>query len=127
MMRLCAIIGITLLSGACSTVANAENEPAVLINPSANTQAELKDVVSKALGGRTVRLAADSLTKENRLIIDKATHMRGGNPIMGRKIEKPDHFYLMMSGTDCLLRHEQSGEIYKLRTTECQTIPRTLP
>lgn len=122
MIRACAIIGLTILSGACNTVANAKSEPAILINPSAETQAELKDMISKALNGRSVRLAADSLTKDNRLIIDRAEHMRSGNPIMGRKVEKPDHFYLMISGADCILRHEQSGETYVLKTAQCKAM-----
>lgn len=103
-------------------MATAKTEPAVLVNPSADTQAELKDVVSKALNGRSVRLAMDSLTKENRLIIDRAQHMRGGHPVMGRKTEKPNHFYLFKSGSECILRHEQTGETYVLKTAECQTM-----
>ena len=122
MIRLCMIAGLMGLGG-CSTMAHADPQPAILVNPSTDTLAELTNTVSKALNGRPVHLSSDSLTRDNRLIVERATHMRGGNPIMGRKIEKPDHFYLMSTGTDCFLKHQQSGEIYMLKTAQCKVMP----
>ena len=107
--------------GACQTVPPTKGVPALLTNPSAKLMAHISDVVSKALHGSQVTIAPDVLTTNSSLVIELAG--RGGlagDPMMGRRIDRPDHFTLSLSGNKCVLTHEESGESYYLRGAKCE-------
>lgn len=112
----------SLMPGACSTL-TPESQPAILVNPNAQTKAELTATVSKALNGANITLAPYALTTTNTLIIERAQHRSiGQGHMMGRMTERPDHFNLQITGKACILTHEESGEMYVLETARCKMI-----
>ena len=118
---LSGIVGLAL--GACETTGKHHEVPAVLDQPNTDTLAELTEIVSKALNGKPVNLAKDVLTKKPSLIIERAP-MRtiNNNPVMGRRIDLPDHFQLSMVKNACMLTHVETGERYPLTKANCTPI-----
>ena len=117
-----AIFGGALLS-ACQTMPPAKGAPAVLTNSSEKLTVQITEIVSKALHGTKVTIAPDVLTKSPSLIIELAGRGGiGGDPVMGRRMDRPDHFTLSLNGKKCVLTHEQSGESYYLRGAKCEAI-----
>jgi hypothetical protein len=102
-----------LLLASCKTDAVRDDVPARIINPSPASLAEIRDTVSRALGGREVRIAPDALTTDSLLIIEPAH-------LMGRDLRKPDHFRLVLNGSACILVHEESSRRYELGNTRCR-------
>jgi len=108
---------------ACQTSAKGGSTPALLTNPSAVTSATLEAAISKALNGRHVRLAAGAFTKRPNVIIELAAYSTlGGDPMDGRRMDRPDHFTLNARGAKCVLIHEETGETYGLRGVECKAV-----
>lgn len=117
-----AIIGGALMS-ACQTMPATKGAPAVLTNPSEKLAGQINELVSKALNGANVTVAPDVLTTSSSLIIELAG--RGGlagDPMMGRRMDRPDHFTLSLNGNKCVLTHEEGGESYYLRGAKCKAV-----
>lgn len=93
---------------------------AIIDQPTRESRAELAQTVSDALYGAPVTLADDALTRDSRLIIEKA-HPRdsSGVPLSGRERDKPEIFHLVKAGERCLLVHERTGQRTTLRSTTC--------
>lgn len=93
---------------------------AVIDQPTKETRAELARAVSDALNGAPVTLADDALTRESRLIIEKA-HPRdaSGARLSGRDFDQPEIFRLVKVGHECVLVHERSGKRTALPSTSC--------
>ncbi len=115
---LAVIIGGALM-GACQTMPPTKGAPAVLTNPSEKLTSQINELVSKALHGASVTVAPDVLTTSSSLIIELAGR---GDPMMGRRMDRPDHFTLSLNGTKCVLTHEESGESYYLRGAKCKAV-----
>jgi hypothetical protein len=113
----------SLIFGACETTEHHAEVPALLADTNADTAAELTDIVSKALNGKPVNLAKDVLTQKPTLIIERAP-MRSinNNPMMGRRVELPDHFKLSMVKNTCMLTHVETGERYPLTKANCTPV-----
>ena len=106
---------IALVLASCQT---ASGSPAVLVAPDLNVQGELLNIVSGALNGQIVVLTIDSLTGTDRLIVERKAAM----PMDGRRLDRPDHFYLIKRGKYCYLRHEQTGTAYRLEKANCRPL-----
>jgi len=113
---------LTAVTAACASAASEKGEPAVLSKTSPDIRAEITDVVSKALHGRNVLIADNSLMMTNRLIIERRNAVHNGITVMTRDDPMPDHFRLMISGTSCSLVHEQTGKAYPLSKVVCKPI-----
>ena len=110
-----------VVTSACEPEAGEDKrEPAVLSETSPAIRAEITQVVSKALGGRNVLIADNSLMATNRLIIEQRNAVHNGMTVMTREDPLPDHFRLMVSGKTCMLVHEQTGEVYPLSQAVCK-------
>ena len=126
-LRTGVAIAVTLVA-ACQTPALTQAEmsngsPALLSNPSLETRSELTEIISKAMNGRQTVLAPDVLTASPSLIIERAAHKSiYGNPMMGRRMDKPDHFSLSLSGKYCILTHQETGTHYALKYVKCKMI-----
>jgi len=115
-----ALASVWVLTSACRTLSASEQQPAVVVTPTAAGRAELTRVVSIALNGVPVRLADDALTHESVLIIDRAQTRDAANlPLNGREIAKPERFRLVQQGSKCLLIHERTGKIWPLDSVRC--------
>ena len=119
---LLAMVSMVLLASACKTIDPAQAKPAVITNPSAETTAELTEVVSTIFNGRPVTLAQDVLTESNILSIQIAEHKKDGLPVMGRIEEMPRQFQLLKHEEGCYLFDSQNDTLYPLKTVQCQAI-----
>lgn len=117
-----ATVSTVLLASACKTIDPAHAEPAVITNPSAETTAELTEVVSTIFNDRPVTLAQDVLTDTNILTIQIAEHKKDGLPVMGRIEEMPRQFQLLKHEDDCYLYDSQNDTLYPLQTVECDIL-----
>ena len=118
--------GVLLLSQllcACTSSLAPPDVPAIIDKPTRESRAELAQVVSSALNGAPVTLADDALTRDSRLIIEKA-HPRdaSGAPLSGRDFDRPEHFRLVKAGKHCALVHERTGKRTTLASTTCQPV-----
>jgi len=113
----------TLVLVACRTAAPSDAARAVLTNPTAETRAELTQVVSAALGGAGVTLADDALTHESELIIERVRPRDAhGLLLNGRVLGKPEHFHLVQEGARCVLIQESTGKRQLLTKATCKPI-----
>ena len=109
-----------LALGGCAQRSAQPDVPALLTNPTEETRAELVRVVSQALNGASVTLAADALTNEDTLIIEPAAqHDAKEMNLGGRETRRPDHFRLVKSGAQCALLHLESGRRRALSSATC--------
>lgn len=122
-MRLIDIVGAVAFAGAlygCKADPPAAAAPARIVEPTPESRAELKRVVSQALNGVDVTLADDALTHESLLNIDQKTYRDArGNPINGRQLGRPIQFVLLKEGEQCVLELRGSGQRWSLPATKC--------
>ena len=114
-----ALFASQLLSTCASGFAQPEML-AIIDKPTQESRAELAQAVSDGLNGASVTLADDALTRDSRLIIERA-HPRDaiGVPLSGRDRDKPEIFRLVKSGERCVLVHERTGKRTTLASTHC--------
>ena len=123
LVNLCGATGAVLLLVPCRTVPNRQDAPAVVVEPNAESRAEIAGAVSASLNGAPVRLADDALTHDSLLVVERARHRDpSGVLIQGRELGKPQRFRLVKNGPDCVLIHEESGKRFKLAGTACAPI-----
>lgn len=119
MARAAAAVGV-LGVAACAARATPKDLPAVLVSPTAESRAELARVVSRALGGAPVTLAADALTVDGTLAVERAERRdASGRPLNGRDTGRPEHFRLVRDGARCVLVRERTAERFRLDSVSC--------
>jgi hypothetical protein len=97
---------------------------AIVIHPTAASRADLHRALSQAFHGAPIRLADDALTRDSLLIIGRAQARDvRGLPLNGRELEHPQHFRLLLRGSQCVLLHLESGKARVLRHTTCRALP----
>ena len=110
-----------LLSGGCQTMTGNDDIPSIIVDPTAESRAELLGVVQDAMNGAPVRIADDALTTTSVLIIQRMPQKDlEGRPLTGRDLGRPEHFKLVANGDECVLMHEESGERRVLQRTRCK-------
>ena len=97
---------------ACKAGVARADVPAHISSSTQESRAELLRVVRQALNGRQVTIADNALTNGNLLIIEP-------KHLAGRDLRKPVHFRLMLSGSQCVLIHQETEDRTKLIQTEC--------
>ena len=108
-----------LTSAACGTL-SAQEQPAVIAAPTAQSRAELARVVSAAMNGQAVTLADDALTRDSVLMLERRTPPGSqGQAATGRTLGAPDEFRLVLRGTRCVLVHAASGREWELAAVRC--------
>lgn len=118
-MRIVALSALVMLS-ACASVAG-QDGPAVLTEATTQTHDELVKVVSAALNVPTVTIAADALTSDSELIIERApARDAGGRRLQGRELSQPEHFQLVSAGSRCVLVHARTKAEYEISTATCR-------
>jgi len=116
-------IAAAMIGAGCQTVPPTKGDPARLVNPSAKVTAEIQDVVSQALHGVKVTVAPDILTTNSVVAIERPEFRSlAGDPVMGRRMDMPDHFSLSKSNKKCVLTHEQTGISYGLKYARCEVV-----
>lgn len=114
------VAGVLLLLYACSTPSVSQDISAVISNPTEESRAELQKVVSKALNGIEVKLAAHALTQSSLLTIERRpVRDSQGRRIMGRELGKPHQFRLVKNGSKCILVRLSDDSRWELPKTNC--------
>ncbi|WP_116813227.1 hypothetical protein [Steroidobacter cummioxidans] len=118
-MRSVAFSALVMLS-ACASVAG-QDGPAVLTEATAQTHDELVKAVSAALNVPTVTLAADALTTDSELVIERAPARDAeGRRLQGRELTPPEHFQLIRAKNRCVLVHVRTNARYELPNAKCR-------
>jgi len=100
--------------------ATAQPVPATIVNPTRESRAALLEAVRSALGGASVTLADDALTRENVLVLERTPRRdAAGRRLQGRELSMPERFTLVKSGGACVLVHERTGRRFPLEHTDC--------
>lgn len=108
-----------LAGAACGTLA-AQEQPAVIASPTAETRAELARVVSSAMNGQRVTLADDALTRDSVLAIERGTPPGPqGRAATGRTLEEPERFTLVLRSARCVLVRAADGRAFPLDDVTC--------
>lgn len=98
----------------------AGDQPALIVNPTPESHAELERVVSDMLFGAEVTLSKDALTESSVLVVERARIRSLENPpLSGRDLGRPERFRLLTTGTECVLIHESNHARYELPETDC--------
>jgi hypothetical protein len=118
--RRLACAAAAALMCACRSLSAVEPQPAVMTSPTAETRAELRHAVSRALHGASVTLADDALMHDSVLVIEHArARDAAGFPLNGRELDRPQHFSLVIEGSHCVLIQESTGHRWRLRHATC--------
>jgi hypothetical protein len=115
------LLATTLLLSACMANAPAAQDvPALIVNASPQTQAEIRNVISQALNGAPITLAADALTRESSISIER-TPVRDARGLLvnGRDPGRPEIFELVRNGRQCVLVQKRTGTRTVLRVAQC--------
>lgn len=111
----------TILVCACKSLPAKGEQPAVLVNPTAESRAELQLAVSKMLAGADVLLADDALMETSVLLVERQRIRSLENPpLSGRDLGHPERFQLFTTGTACVLVHESDHARYELAEVQCE-------
>ena len=120
MKRTGTLIILTSLAAACGAPVVQSDVPSLLTNPGLETLQEIEQTVSTALNGTKVTLAADALTNNSMLVIERGMQRRIDRPPeLGRDLGRPYRFQLVSDGSQCVLVDQQNGMHWPLVTVEC--------
>ncbi|MGY8815157.1 MAG: hypothetical protein ACKVHQ_10675 [Gammaproteobacteria bacterium] len=120
MQRFVTLIIMASLLAACSAQTVEPEVPALITNPGPESLQEIEQTVSIALNSTKVILAADALTKNSVLVIERGMQRSiDRTPVMGRDLGRPYRFQLIIDGSQCVLVDQQSGQHWPLATVEC--------
>lgn len=112
-----------LMPAACGTLA-AQERPAVIAAPTAESRAELARVVSAAFNGEPVLLANDALTSVSTLSIERRTPAGPqGRAATGRTLDAPLLLHLVLRGERCFIVSDADGREWELAATRCVPAP----
>jgi len=104
---------------ACQTVTTNFDKPARITDPTDESRAALRATVNAALYAE-VTLAGDALTNSNLLLIERAMPQTiAGSPALGRNMEMPYQFRLVINGDDCILIDQRDESRHALQDTNC--------
>jgi hypothetical protein len=122
-LRACWLATAAIAPVACGTL-SAQEQPAVISAPTAESRAELARVVSAAFNGQPVTLADDALTRESVLTIERrAPSGEQGRAATGRTLGTPERLNLVLRGTRCFLVHASDGREWELNKAQCVPAP----
>jgi hypothetical protein len=119
-MRVAFVLASTLAVLACTSVAQPD-APAMIVDPTPESRAELSRAVSAALNRADVTLADDALTHDSALVIEPTpARDAAGQRLSGRDLGRPEQFQLITSNGRCVLVHARSGQRHALEHTRCK-------
>jgi hypothetical protein len=119
-MRALLLSVCALAASGCTSIAQSD-APALIVQPTAASRAELKRIVATALNRNDVTLADDALTRESVLLIERTPARDAtGQRLSGRDLEKPEQFQLVSHDGRCTLIHQGSSKRYELQQTTCK-------
>jgi hypothetical protein len=120
-MKLCCGVWLALMMAACTTAPAQDERPALIVEPTPDSRAELLNTVRTALNNAPLSLAADALTYDSQLLIERQPRFDvRGLPANGRELGLPERFLLSTDGKRCVLTHDNTRQRYVLTQTQCK-------
>ena len=116
----------TLLLSGCTT-SSGRDVPALIVNPTPESRAELRLAIQRALHGDLVPLSDDALTRSSLLPIDRIPRRDSqGRLLNGLQIgHPPQMFRLVKNSKSCVLIHDDAQQLRQtLTATKCMPEPR---
>ena len=93
---------------------------ALLIEPNS---AKVADAITQLLHSSQVQLTDDVFVTSSTVTLEQLNHKNSqGNPIMGKQLNMPDQFELMIKGKQCFIRHLDSKATEPLPGVSCKAI-----
>jgi hypothetical protein len=97
---------------------------AVVVNPTTESRAVLRQTVSATLHRESVLLSSDVLTQDSAFVVEPVRNRDAqGQVIYDRKVRTVEHFRLVTNGRACILIRESTGERFNLGQTHCTPRP----
>lgn len=94
---------------------------ALLVEPNSNEAAK---AIAQLLHSSQVQLADDVFVTSSTVTLEQLNHTDAqGNPIMGKQLNMPDQFELMIKGERCFVRHLDSKATIELKQVRCKINP----
>jgi hypothetical protein len=104
---------------ACQTLADNNDVPAVITDPSAESRAALQSAIAASLNTEVI-IADDALTKASALIIQRnPPQTMQQRPALGRNMDPPIRFDLVLDGSQCILIDTRDETRHLLEDTTC--------
>ena len=120
-MKICFIVFMTTMLFACTSVPARSEQPALIIQPTAASRADLVAAVRAALHDVPVSLADDALVQDSVLLIERQQRLDPkGLLVNGRELGRPERFLLSTDGKRCLLTYEATQQQWVLVHTQCR-------
>lgn len=117
---LLVVVGSFLGWSGCRTLEEPREVPARISDPTPESRAELRRVVSEALRRSEVIIADDALTSSSLLIIERRRPRDlHGRQMTGREVDRPEQFRLLRIGSRCVLVRQPDGPRWELTHTTC--------
>jgi hypothetical protein len=121
-----AVAATAILVTGCATSSSGRDVPALIVDPTPESRAELKLAVQRALHSDPILLSDDALTRSSLLPIDRIPRRDiHGRLLNGMEIgHKPDMFHLVRNGKSCVLIHDDAAQSRQtLTATHCRQAP----
>jgi hypothetical protein len=116
-----AVLVAPLALPACAAFRTEREGPAVIHQPTPETQAILERAVATALQRTAVTLAPDALTRTDSLQIEPVRPRDvEGLPLQGREVREVEQFHLLKRGRTCWLVQDRTGRRAELAGLECR-------
>ena len=104
----------------CRSGRNLQNVPAVIANPSQQTEAELRRVVSAALYGAQFEIPENPLTQSSVLVVEIGPRAGSAGAADGGDADRqPVLFRLLINGPNCILVNQTDLRRWRLGHTLC--------
>lgn len=115
------VLSACLALSACASMAQ-DDSPALIVNSSEITRAELVRVIGTALGSPDVLIAPDALTRESAVFIEqRPARDATGQRLSGRDYGRPERFDLVTQNGECVLVHASTQKRYALSGVRCES------
>ncbi len=122
-----AAAACTILLCACASSAAGRDVPAVIVDPTPGSRAELRLAVQRALHSDPILLSDDALTRTSLLPIERIPRRDArGRPLNGLIVDgKPEMFRLVKNGSACVLIHDDKEQFRQtLAASRCKAAPK---
>lgn len=111
---------VLFLVEGCRTPAVNPDTPALIIQPTEASRAELRNTLSGLFGGLEINLADDALTNSSLLLLQQTPKQKSkSQAALGRNVTEPFRFQLIKNGDNCFLVDKRDGQRYLLADTTC--------
>lgn len=115
-----ACLACLLVLSGCNMNGMTEERPALIVNPTDASRAELRRAVSEMLSGADITLADDALTTSSVLLIErKRIRSLDNPPLSGRDLSRPERFRLVTARGRCILVHDRDQARFELQESDC--------